>query len=378
MRVLITRSSENQTIGGAELSARDQAIALRELGHYPIVSSNVKSIRSLLDKKSVKTYPNLYLQRFTPPLRYIYFWLMLPIKYIYDIILVFIANPDLINPHTREDQISFTLSRWLHQRPVVWKDPGDMTFVLKQKHGFAGSLYKNLYLYAAQKSDHIYLLNSDQLEELGNILGGSSRNRLSAIPSSVLYSDYLIKNDPKHDNMLTYGSICRLSTEKDVASLIKAYQLIVDQLPNSQLLIVGSGNEQKDLEKLAEHTPQIKFTGHSYDVSEQLNKIDILINPALEEGWGRSIKEAMYFGKAIIGSNTGGIAKQIDDGKTGLLFNPGDVDTLASKMKFLAENPKVRKAIGHQARNKALSDGDFLVIVRDKILPIYKSVTSSK
>lgn len=378
MKVLITRSSENQVTGGAELSARDQCRVLKKLGHKPILLTNNSRLRNELKEQGIQAIRGLYIQNYSPPIRYILFWLGLLIKIPWDLLVVLIHKPHVINPHTREDQITLTLTKPIHRRPVVWKDPGDMVFVLTRKHGLLGRVYKNLYLYSAKKADYIYMLNDDHVALLGKILG--SPNKISSIPSSILYDDYSPANLNRNEKngSVIFGSICRLEPEKNIATLIKAFQVIRYELPDAKLVIYGDGSERGLLEEMVEGYDSITLAGWSNDVSESLNSIDIFIHPALEEGWGRNIKEAMYFGKAIIGSRVGGIKKQIEDGKTGVLFEPGNVDELAEKMMRLARDKELRVNLGNSAKEKAIKDGDFTQIVENHILPIYVSVTSRK
>lgn len=51
-----------------------------------------------------------------------------------------------------------------------------------------------------------------------------------------------------------------------------------------------------------------------------------------------SVMESISYGTPVIGANIGGIPELIDDGKTGVLFEPGNVDDLVSKIRLIAEN----------------------------------------
>ena len=58
----------------------------------------------------------------------------------------------------------------------------------------------------------------------------------------------------------------------------------------------------------------------------------------------------MAYGKPIVASNIGGIPELVREGKTGLLFDPGDVDQLSNKITMLLGNRGLREALGHNAR----------------------------
>ena len=75
-------------------------------------------------------------------------------------------------------------------------------------------------------------------------------------------------------------------------------------------------------------------------------------------------------GKPIIGSRIGGIPEQIEDGRTGFLFEMGNVGELAEKMKILTQNKKMRVEYGKAARKKL--DAEYALVRHCKgLLGIY-------
>jgi len=108
-----------------------------------------------------------------------------------------------------------------------------------------------------------------------------------------------------------------------------------------------------------------------------MTRIDISVQPSEFEGWGRNIKEAMYFGKPVVGSNIGGIALQINDGFNGLLFDAKNVSGLVMQLEKLINNPPLRKKLGNAAKQKALKDGDYKSLAKNKILPLFYDTLSS-
>lgn len=87
------------------------------------------------------------------------------------------------------------------------------------------------------------------------------------------------------------------------------------------------------------------------------------------EGFPRTILEAMLFGKAVIGTDNAGVCEQIEDGQSGLLIPPLDPAALASAMRRLIEAPEARARMGAAAAAKvrerfssrACQDGVFAV-----------------
>jgi glycosyltransferase involved in cell wall biosynthesis len=70
------------------------------------------------------------------------------------------------------------------------------------------------------------------------------------------------------------------------------------------------------------------------------NSAQILVSPSLYEGFGLPAAEAMACGTAVIATTAGAFPEFIEDGRTGVLVPPGDVDALASAIKSLLRDPE--------------------------------------
>lgn len=80
---------------------------------------------------------------------------------------------------------------------------------------------------------------------------------------------------------------------------------------------------------------------------------DVILMCSRSEAFGLVTVEAMKLGKPVIGARSGATPELIQDGVTGLLYEPGDPADLAAKIRFLLENPAVAKSMGETARRSA-------------------------
>ena len=85
-----------------------------------------------------------------------------------------------------------------------------------------------------------------------------------------------------------------------------------------------------------------------------LNAVDICIFPSLWENFPNVCLEAMAAGKAIIGSQSGGMADMLEDAESGFLIDPQDIQSMAQRIGQLIENPELRIQMGKKAREKVL------------------------
>ncbi len=131
----------------------------------------------------------------------------------------------------------------------------------------------------------------------------------------------------------------RLSLEKDVETLLRAFA----SLPASECIdIVGGGPDRERLEKLSDTlglTARVHFLGSKYgealkDVIAQAKSV--IIPSAWYENMPYVVLEALSAGKVVIAARMGGIPERIEDGENGLLFEAGDANSLAEKIRSLA------------------------------------------
>ena len=75
-----------------------------------------------------------------------------------------------------------------------------------------------------------------------------------------------------------------------------------------------------------------------------------LVVPSVSEGLPRVIMEAMALAKPVVASNVGGIPDLVKDGQTGFLFEAGNVEQLADKLRTLLSNKPLAIEIGNRGR----------------------------
>jgi glycosyltransferase involved in cell wall biosynthesis len=160
---------------------------------------------------------------------------------------------------------------------------------------------------------------------------------------------------PADATIVTYTG--RLLRGKGLETLVDAFARVAD----AHLLIVGSGAGQvlsvedalRERVTAAGLGPRVTFAGRVEAVEDWLGASDLFAFPSEFEALGLSLIEAASCGLACVGSRTGGIVDVIDDGRTGLLVPPGDVDALASALQVLVVDPERRAAYGAAGRRVA-------------------------
>jgi glycosyltransferase involved in cell wall biosynthesis len=150
-------------------------------------------------------------------------------------------------------------------------------------------------------------------------------------------------------NTFFIGMVARFRLYKGHFFFLKAIKRLCEDGHNVKALIVGSGSKRYRI-KLERWITENSMDGVvkivQMDAKEALKNIDILVVPSLEpEGFGRTVVEAQFSRTPVIGTNIGAIPELIEDGKTGFLVEPGDVEKLVCKIKYILQNPKIVSSI---------------------------------
>lgn len=141
----------------------------------------------------------------------------------------------------------------------------------------------------------------------------------------------------------------RLGAEKNL-ELLKP---ILKRLPGVRLALVGDGPMRAELEKGLSGLPVV-FAGQMQGekLSQAYASGDIFITPSESETLGNVVLEAMASGVPVVAARAGGIPDIVQENKTGLLFDPGNVDDAVSKLRQLLDSKKEKERLSKAARSE--------------------------
>ncbi|MFX1315205.1 MAG: glycosyltransferase family 4 protein [Promethearchaeota archaeon] len=165
-------------------------------------------------------------------------------------------------------------------------------------------------------------------------------------------------NIPREDFVIL--SVGRHNARKKFDLVIKAINIIKEtkSFINLKYYLIGEGKETPKLKKLTKELKlenQVEFLGPCDN--NKRNKFyklsDLFIMPSISaknniEGFGIVFLEANYFKLPVIGTLSGGIAEAINNGETGLLVKPNDLNDLVEKILYLYGDKELRKKNGRK------------------------------
>jgi polysaccharide pyruvyl transferase CsaB len=183
-----------------------------------------------------------------------------------------------------------------------------------------------------------------------------------------------------HNDTVTAGIAARFDKVKDHATLLKAFAAA--DLPNLRLKLAGVGPERRRLERLCDTLSirdRVEFLGWvgAGDMPAFFASLDINLITSKYETFPYALTEGARAACATIASRVGGIPKLIDTEVSGLLFKPGDADSLARCLTRLYRDPGLRERLGRSLFAKTARSFS-LDKTADTQLDIYRRVLAPK
>ncbi len=184
---------------------------------------------------------------------------------------------------------------------------------------------------------------------------------LEVIPNGLDLAPYKANIQPRDradfgfsadDVIIIY--VGRLSPEKNMALLLRAFYGVATTYDQVRLLIVGDGQEREHLEAMIKHMSieaKVRFTGmvDYQEIPAYLACANIFVTPSASETFGLSTVEAMAAGLPTLGLDAPGSADIIEDGVTGLITTD-DLAVFTAKLVLLSTDQNLRKKMGIKAR----------------------------
>lgn len=205
-------------------------------------------------------------------------------------------------------------------------------------------------------------------------LQGAFRNRGSVVPNGVPVAEirasvsagYALRQELGLEDAFVVIYVGRVTADKGVMTLVLGCERARGLLPQDvRLVLVGpvADTMRADLERRAAASPgSIILVGERADRWRFLGAGDVFALPSMREGLPLSLLEAMAAGRPVIASSVGDIPVVVRDRQTGLLIAPGDVEALASAIRWVAEHPAEASEMGTRAAALVARDYDDNIV----------------
>lgn len=282
-------------------------------------------------------------------------------------------NIQILHPHGLSLFIAVIASLFPPYPAVVWHDHYG-AYAMKERSAW-------LYRLAASRISGIIAVNQPLVEW--------SRLRLSIPAERIWYiPNFVCVTEPDEKPPVLPGTagerivcVADFRAQKDHLTLLRAMALVIRRMPTAHLLLVGAPCEQAYYDLVRKEIVQlgllqnVSLLGQRQDVPAILQGSNIGVLSSVSEGLPLALLEYGMAGLPVIATSVGQCAEVLDEGRAGILVDPGSPDQLAEALLSLLQSLDRRSALGrqfHRRVQEAYSPGSII----EQVCQVYEKVLS--
>lgn len=380
MKILMVNDYKD-TIGGTETYMHTIISQLEKLGHEVTLFTSDITSEEYFSVGYNKTFLSYLLRIFN----FSYFWKFRKVMSSF--------HPDIIHIHNIYNEISPSILLFLNHKAIIMTVHGSQMIspVSLQTDrtgkpcketicegclnciGWKGAMYE-----AIKRSVYKRLLKKIKLYIAPSNYVKGILEQKKYLPVIRIYNGIHLFPYEKLINSENILYVGRLTTEKGIMVLIKAFAKVIKKIPDATLMIVGKGYLKESLEKKVLDLQLAKNISFAEAVNSDSMKIfytdaTIVVIPSIYPDNLPTVGlEAFSVGRTIIGSKIGGIPEIIKHNITGVIVDPGNVNQLATGILMLLSDKKVLEKMSRNARKYAEDTFD----IKKHVITLYKVYTS--
>jgi glycosyltransferase involved in cell wall biosynthesis len=149
------------------------------------------------------------------------------------------------------------------------------------------------------------------------------------------------------------GTVANFRREKGHGILLNAAVHVRRAFPEVRFVLVGHGPLESRTRRLCRDLGldrSVVFTGARHDAPRLAAAFDVFALPSLKEGLGIAVIEAMTLGRPVVVTRVGGLKELVEDGKQGLVVEPGNPEAFADAIIRLIRDTALRQRLGEAGR----------------------------
>ncbi|KAF5086884.1 D-inositol-3-phosphate glycosyltransferase [anaerobic digester metagenome] len=365
--------------GGTEIAAYNLAVNMAERGHeIDVFTASIDSSDSVENSEGMKIH------RYTTNLKIASANLSLKLMY-----KPLDENVEIVHAHYNIPLPDLSASRYAKKKNV----PFIITYHADAQEtggnfirNTATALYNRYILdRVLSNADAIIATSNSYIDESKYL--GKYRDKIKVVPNGINPEDFEIELSkeecrsklglPQNKKIILFFGNVVAYKGPDV--LLKAFAIVKKLYPELMLLYVGRGEMQAELQKLSEEmniSGSVVFAGFIEEKSKPLyyHSADIFCLPSvtMAEAFGIVNLEAMACGLPVVSSKLGGIPDIVQNGKNGIIVEPGDIEALADALKELVENDDLR--VKMSSEGKSMSEDYSWTKIAEETEKIYENL----
>lgn len=349
---------------GPDLTARGGMTSVIEayLSNWKDVNYEVCYVGTYSDNPSIAGQLRFFIRAFVEYCKLLFFW-----------------KPSLVHIHASQRgsylrKGSMMLLARAVQAPVIWHSHGSE---LDRFYDSIGSMGQRIFRWLMNQSALIIVLSAEW-KRFFDSLELTVRTEILYNPSPLPYDkNASSQSSTKQGIVLSLG---RLGHRKGTYDILAAVPTIAARFPESNFVLAGDGEIETVRRLVKEHhlEEHVSVLGWIDKATreENLSKAGLFLLPSYGEGLPMAILEAMSYALPVISTPVGGIPEAVEDGVTGFLVQPGDVEAIIDRVSTVLENPQLAHQLGTNGMQKARMKFG-IVSVLTRLSELYDSVLTT-
>lgn len=229
-------------------------------------------------------------------------------------------------------------------------------------------LYYGIDRLSLRAYDHVVCVSEDLRQRC--LKAGVREHRCQVIENAIDYAQFQRTQSVAEaknqlgipESRLLLGAVGRLSTEKGFDHLIRSVDQLIRRGLDLNLVIVGEGDAQAELNTLIQKLGQedrIQLLGYRSNMLPIYEAMDAFALSSVREGLPNVVLEALAMGIPILATEVAGLPGIITDAETGLLVPVGDQEKWIAKLDDLLNDADLRNRLGKAGQKMVQKEYSF-------------------
>ncbi len=275
----------------------------------------------------------------------------------------------IVHTHSSKAGILGRLAARLAKTPLIVHTVHGWSF-----HDYMSPVTRWIYIllerWIARFSDALVVVTERDIEK-GLQAGIGRREQYHRIRSAIPLSEFdprLVDRQAVRQELglptdaVVIGNVGRFSTQKNPLDWVRVAGRVAQACPQARFLLVGDGPLRPQVNTALQQAGiarQTILTGLRRDVPRMMAAMDIFLLTSLWEGLPRVIPQAMAMSLPVVANRADGVTEAIQDGSSGYLCSPGEIEQMAECCIELARQPLKRQEMGCRGQAYAMQEFDL-------------------
>ncbi len=168
--------------------------------------------------------------------------------------------------------------------------------------------------------------------------------------------------DPLVDGVRRVLFLGAFTRSKGIEDLIEAAGMLTDLQPEVEVVLCGAGPEEQHVRERTRELgleKQVVFAGwvSGEEKWRRMREASVLVLPSYKEGMPIALLEGMAMGLPLVATRIAAVPEIVEERRNGLLVEPGDIEGLASRLRLLLENERLRETMSRYNVSDAAAFG---------------------